>query len=380
MRGDPTMMETVADHKAHESFLLDAQDVQAKLTAATTAFRTKLAAAKGDDSTRMAALAAKLGLNPPAGRGGRGGRGGGGPAAALADTWPVERQRRAARWATTTERSAKGDSGASQGSAERVEGTGANAVTSATSLDVIPHSGIPEDSMKRIFVALAAVVLHGRDCARHHAHHHGRLRSGSGAARAESLTGLTFGGAVPANSLPDERFWYRNTTATGTQIVLVDPAKKSRVVCDAQRTNCPGVPADTAAPAGGRGGRGGGGAPGAGRGAAQVLSPDGKRAAFIREWNLYVRDVATGQKKLTTDGEVNNGYATDNAGWASSDRPMILWSPDSKKIATQQQDERKVGDMFLVETKVGHPVLKAWKYPLPGDSVVAMLSRVMPAG
>ncbi|HEY9229978.1 MAG TPA: DPP IV N-terminal domain-containing protein, partial [Gemmatimonadaceae bacterium] len=52
-------------------------------------------------------------------------------------------------------------------------------------------------------------------------------------------------------------------------------------------------------------------------------------------------------------------------------------SPDSKKIATQQQDERKVGDMYLVETKVGHPTLRAWKYPLPGDSIVAMLHRVI---
>src|SRR5207248_3111984 len=56
---------------------------------------------------------------------------------------------------------------------------------------------------------------------------------------------------------------------------------------------------------------------------------------------------------------------------------VLLWSPDSKKIATSQQDERHVGDMFLVETKVGHPALKAWKYPLPGDSVVAMLHRVI---
>ncbi len=33
--------------------------------------------------------------------------------------------------------------------------------------------------------------------------------------------------------------------------------------------------------------------------------------------------------------------------------------------------------MYLVETKVGHPVLKEWKYPLPGDSVIAMLQRVI---
>jgi len=33
--------------------------------------------------------------------------------------------------------------------------------------------------------------------------------------------------------------------------------------------------------------------------------------------------------------------------------------------------------MYLVETKVGHPVLRAWKYPLPGDPVVAMLHRIV---
>ncbi|MEQ1691155.1 MAG: DPP IV N-terminal domain-containing protein [Gemmatimonas sp.] len=195
---------------------------------------------------------------------------------------------------------------------------------------------------------------------------------------APSLTGLVIGGAVAATWLPDDRFWYRTADASGPQVVLVDPAKKSRVVCDAARTNCPGVPVAIDTSGGGRGGRGGGGGGRAGGPGVAVTSPDGKRAAFIRDWNLWVRDVATGQeRRLTTDGEANFGYATDNAGWASSDRAMLLWSPDSKKIATQQQDERKVGDMYLVDTKVGHPTLKSWKYPLPGDSVVAMLSRVI---
>ena len=71
------------------------------------------------------------------------------------------------------------------------------------------------------------------------------------------------------------------------------------------------------------------------------------------------------------------GYATDNAGWIKSDRPVLIWSPDSKKIATFQQDDRPVGEMYLVNTKVGHPELSAWKYPLPGDSVIATIARVV---
>jgi dipeptidyl aminopeptidase/acylaminoacyl peptidase len=109
-----------------------------------------------------------------------------------------------------------------------------------------------------------------------------------------------------------------------------------------------------------------------------VPSPDGKKEAFIRDWNLWIRDVATKQERqLTTDGAKDFGYATDNAGWTSSDRPVLLWSPDSRKIATQQQDERNVGDMYLVESNVGHPRLRSWKYPLPGDSIVAMIHRVI---
>ncbi|OZI07580.1 S9 family peptidase [Siphonobacter sp. BAB-5385] len=110
----------------------------------------------------------------------------------------------------------------------------------------------------------------------------------------------------------------------------------------------------------------------------ESLSPDGKKAAFIKDYNLWVRDLATNQlTQLTTDGIKDFGYATDNAGWKHSDRAILLWSPDSKKIATFQQDERKVGEMYLAITNVGHPTLEQWKYPLPGDSAVAMLHRVV---
>ncbi|MGA7525367.1 MAG: DPP IV N-terminal domain-containing protein [Acidobacteriaceae bacterium] len=110
----------------------------------------------------------------------------------------------------------------------------------------------------------------------------------------------------------------------------------------------------------------------------ESLSPDGRRAVFIRDWNLWVRDVATGkERQLTTDGVKDFGYATDNAGWESSDRPVVLWSPDSKKIATFQQDQRLDGDMYLASTRVGHPELQEWKYPLPGDKNVTMIERVI---
>ncbi|MGA2095137.1 MAG: DPP IV N-terminal domain-containing protein [Candidatus Acidiferrum sp.] len=211
--------------------------------------------------------------------------------------------------------------------------------------------------------------------------------------------------------LPGDRFWYRNVGPDGSEFVLFDAAhgtrqpafdhaklaaalsaaagatynaghlpfmsfdfspdgraisftaKSKKWICDLQAYQC-NAAAELA--------KSGAGAQ------EEELSPDGKRAAFIRDYNLWVRDVATGKEtQLTTDGVKDFGYATDNAGWIHSDRAVLLWSPDSRKIATFQQDQRGVGEMYLVETKVGHPVLQAWKYPLPGDDVVTTIQRVV---
>lgn len=237
---------------------------------------------------------------------------------------------------------------------------------------------------------------------------------------AANVNPLVVGGSVSPSWMTGDRFWYRSQTAEGTEFLVVDPARKTRqpafdharlaaalsaaagatysatelpfqsielsedgksvsfdvesrrFTCDVQGTKC----SETREAAGGRGA----GAPargGRGRGNT-VTSPDGKKAVFIRDWNLWVRDLATGQERaLTKDGEEDFGYATHNAGWTRSDRPIVLWSPDSRKIATYQQDERKVGEMYLVTTNVGHPELQRWKYPLPGDEVVAMMHRVV---
>ncbi|HZY71542.1 MAG TPA: DPP IV N-terminal domain-containing protein [Edaphobacter sp.] len=112
--------------------------------------------------------------------------------------------------------------------------------------------------------------------------------------------------------------------------------------------------------------------------AAADISPNGKKVAFIRNYNLWVRDMTTGEEtQLTADGVKDFGYATDNAGWQQSDSAVLLWSPDSKKIATFQQDQRRDGEMYLVPVTNRHPVLKAWKYPLVGDADVTMIERVI---
>jgi dipeptidyl-peptidase-4 len=229
---------------------------------------------------------------------------------------------------------------------------------------------------------------------------------------------LVFQNAVRPTWMADDRFWYRNTLADGAEFVLVDPARGSRVpafdhaklaaalskaagaaysahqlpfqeidldtkfvrfnaaskkwVCDLGGTECLSAGAAPAGEGRGRGGRGGGFGPA--RNDAQ--SPDKKHTAYIHNNNLWIRDAGTNKEtQLTFDGAKDYGYATDNAGWSASDRAILVWSPDSKKIATFRQDQREVGEMYLVSTKVGHPELKAWKYPLPGDAHVPMIER-----
>ncbi|HET8554801.1 MAG TPA: DPP IV N-terminal domain-containing protein [Rhodanobacteraceae bacterium] len=109
-----------------------------------------------------------------------------------------------------------------------------------------------------------------------------------------------------------------------------------------------------------------------------VVSPNGKFAVFVRNWNLWLRNLETGaERPLTDDGYKNYGYATLNAGWIHRNGAIVRWSPDSTKVATYRQDQRKVGNMYMIETRVGHPKLHQWKYPLPGDKHVFMIEPVV---
>ena len=100
--------------------------------------------------------------------------------------------------------------------------------------------------------------------------------------------------------------------------------------------------------------------------------------SFDTEGNLWVTDIATGaETQLTKDGVVDFGYATNNAGWVHNDQPVLTWSPDGQAIATFQHDGRGVRDMVLTGTQPGAPTVEKWKYPLPGDSLIFRIERVI---
>src|SRR4051794_14454812 len=161
--------------------------------------------------------------------------------------------------------------------------------------------------------------------------------------------------AIRPTWISDDRFWYRDTSPAGTQFVIFDTAKQTKQPafdhaklatalseasgmkldpaklpfmtidlssdanmvslalrgkkwnCDMQAGKCTADPTVSGTPANPR------------MRALDSPSPDKKRTAFIRDWNLWVRDLATGKEtQLTKDGVKDYGYATDNAGWTHS--------------------------------------------------------------
>ena len=109
----------------------------------------------------------------------------------------------------------------------------------------------------------------------------------------------------------------------------------------------------------------------------EFTSPDGKKSIYIKDYNLWVRNLTNNKtKQLTFDGYEDYGYGINNAGWIKNDRPVLKWSPDSKTITTFRQDARGVGEMYLATTNVGHPKLEKWKYTLPGDEKIFEIERI----
>ena len=174
-------------------------------------------------------------------------------------------------------------------------------------------------------------------------------------ARLGAALGAAAGSAVNVEQLSPQAF-----TLSGDARAVTVAVRDTSYRCDVRTYACAAAPASPQAPAN------------------SSTSPDGQWAVFIRDHDLWARTLGNGEEtRLTTDGIRDFGYATDNAGWTHSDRPVVTWSPDSRQIATFQHDGRGVGEMHLVSTNVGLPRLDSWKYPIPGDSVIFRISRVI---
>jgi dipeptidyl-peptidase 4 len=117
-----------------------------------------------------------------------------------------------------------------------------------------------------------------------------------------------------------------------------------------------------------------------------LVSPDGRKAVFLQNHNLWLRDLENGRERpLTADGILHNCYAVQpearNLFGGLDDQPdavclpEAMWSPDSKHLFTVQLDERNVRTLTSVlyapQDGLVHPRAVERKYALPGDKNIA---------
>jgi dipeptidyl aminopeptidase/acylaminoacyl peptidase len=94
-----------------------------------------------------------------------------------------------------------------------------------------------------------------------------------------------------------------------------------------------------------------------------VNSPDGKWIALIREYNVYIRSASNAreQYQLSFDGSPGEYYSS-----------MLVWSPDSKNIATVKIRPAKEHPVYLIESSPIdqlQPKLHTRNYLKPGDAL-----------
>ncbi|MEJ7760376.1 MAG: S9 family peptidase [Gemmatimonadaceae bacterium] len=99
------------------------------------------------------------------------------------------------------------------------------------------------------------------------------------------------------------------------------------------------------------------------------FSPNGRQVAFVRGNNLWVSDLAGGERQLTTDGSetIING-TTD---WVYEEEfglsDAFRWSPDGRRLAFWRFDQSGVPSFPMVDETGLYPAVAPLRYPKAGQ-------------
>lgn len=102
------------------------------------------------------------------------------------------------------------------------------------------------------------------------------------------------------------------------------------------------------------------------------FSPDGKKIAFVRDNNIFIYDLASGNEiAVTTDGEFNK-IINGGTDWVYEEEfgfaKGFYWSPNSSKIAYYRFDETNVKEFTMTFYGDLYPELYTFKYPKAGEA------------
>ena len=101
------------------------------------------------------------------------------------------------------------------------------------------------------------------------------------------------------------------------------------------------------------------------------FSPDGAYAAFVRDNNLWVTDLASGhERQLTLDG--SDVIVNGTSDWVYEEelnlRDAFRWAPDSKRIAFWRFDQSPEPTHPIMDQASVHARANFMRYPQPGDA------------
>lgn len=102
-----------------------------------------------------------------------------------------------------------------------------------------------------------------------------------------------------------------------------------------------------------------------------TFSPDATKVAFVRDNDLYISDLSTGEEtRITQDGKYNH-IINGGADWVYEEElsfaKAFFWSPDGKKIAFYKFDESQVREFSMMMYDSLYPTVYKFKYPKPGE-------------
>lgn len=102
-----------------------------------------------------------------------------------------------------------------------------------------------------------------------------------------------------------------------------------------------------------------------------VFSPSGNKIAFMKENNLYIKDLSTGSEtQITSDGKWNH-ILNGGTDWVYEEEfafdQAFFWSPDGKSIAFLKFDESNVKQFTMALYGDLYPEQYQFKYPKAGE-------------